>query len=102
MDHGGCDAATLAMRKRVIGDLDFAGLIRLGFEGTQTDRLNLSFDALRRPKSAPALITRRVCHLDQNVGKSGTKFLPRRFLNAEAEPLRRLTQIIGIRWHKFD
>src|SRR5690242_21728350 len=77
MDHGGCDAATLAMRKRVIGDFDFAGLIRLGFEGTQTERPNLSFDALRRPKSAPALITRRVCHLEQNVGKSGTKLLPR-------------------------
>lgn len=69
--HGpsGCDAATLAMRKRVIGDRDFAETIRLGFEGTQTDGSNLSFDALRRPESAPALVPGRFCHLDQDLGK---------------------------------
>src|SRR4029077_20546410 len=101
-DHGGRDAAALAMRKREVGDLHLGQIARLRLEGTQTNSPNLTFEAFGCPKRAPALVPIRFGNLAQDFRDGSRKFLPRRGQNAEAKPWRRGRKIIGVSRDKLD
>jgi hypothetical protein len=100
--HGGSDAAALAMRERVAGDLDLAKMIWLGFEGAQTDRPNLLFNPLRGPKRTPAFSARGFGHLTEDSCNVRGKLLSWRVQNAERKPRGPGRQIIGVRRDEYD